>query len=497
MDDMILSVGNRVALMPSVSWSRLGIVGGLMMLGGTLIMLAVLGQVQGGEPSQDLAALVAQLGAARYADREAAAQAIERIGRPALAALRSARDARDLEVRTRASSLAQKIESLMLTQATRVQLDFDRTPLPEVATALSRQAGFKIALYPSNLPRWRQQRVNWRAARPMDFWKAVDQLCDLAGLQYNPSMQGYVGQGEPSFSLTEGTTRVLTPVSDHGPFRVSLLSVDYQRHVGYAPSGQAANVPPPPRPAALEPDLRDQPLQQRLNPVTSVQFSAQLLVAAEPRLALSNVRQPQLIEAVDDLGNSLVPVAAPDPFVSRHSGYFGMATGPVVQLQAPLQRPDNAGERIKKLRGLIALNVSSRRPDPLVVPLNSAAGKTFENQDHRLTVHDIHPSPNSHHMLVELSIKAVDLDQSSDHGEIDAFSDGLQRADPQHLQIEVIDAHGQLITWFQSGADAETGRFTLTLTNLPQTSQPKELRYYTLTRASVTVPFEFTDIPMP
>jgi hypothetical protein len=494
MDDMNSSVGNRVALMPSVSWSPSGIVGGQMMLGATLILLAGLGQVQPGEPSQDPVALVAQLGAPRYADREAAAQALERIGRPALAALRSARDSRDLEVRTRASSLAQKIESLLLTQATRVQLDFDKTPLPEVARSLSQQAGFKIALYPSNLPRWRQQRVNWRAAGPMDFWKAVDQLCDLAGLQYNPSMQGYVGQ---SFSLTEGTTRVLTPVSDHGPFRVSLLSVDYQRHVGYAPNGPAANVPPPPRPAVLQPEVRIEPLQQRLNPVTSVQFSAQLLVAAEPRLALSNVRQPQLVEAVDDLGNSLVPVAAADPFISRHSGYFGMMTGPVVQLQAPLQRPEPAGERIKKLRGLIALNVSSRRPDPLVVPLNSAAGKSFENQDHRLTVHDIHPSPNSHHMLVELSIKGADPDQSADRGESDAFSDGLQRADPQHLQIEVIDARGQLITWFQSGADAETGRFTLTLTNLPQTSQPKELRYYTLTRAAVTVPFEFTDIPMP
>jgi len=498
MVDMNLSVGNGLALKPSVLSPRLGIVGGLTMLGGTLVLLAVLGQVHAGEPSQDLGALVAQLGAARYADREAAAQALERIGRPALAALRSARDARDLEVKTRAASLAQKIESLLLTQATRVQLDFDKTPLPEVATSLSRQAGFKIALYPTNLPRWRQQRVNWRSSGPMDFWKAVDQLCDLAGLQYNPSMQGYVGQSEPSFSLTEGTTRVLTPVSDHGPFRVSLLSVDYQRHVGYAPSGPAANVPPPPRPVVLPPERRDQPAQQqRLNPVTTVQFSAQLLVAAEPRLALSNVRQPQLVEAVDDLGNSLVPVAAADPFVSRHSGYFGMTTGPVVQLQAPLQRPETAGERIRKLRGLIALNVSSRRPDPLVVTLANATGKTFENQDYRLTVHDMHPSPTSHHMLVELSIKAVDSDQSSDHSEIDALSDGLQRADPQHLQIEVIDARGQLITWFQSGADAETGRFTLTLTNLPRSSEPKELRYYTLTRAAVTVPFEFADIPMP
>jgi hypothetical protein len=56
---------------------------------------------------------------------------------------------------------------------------------------------------------------------------------------------------------------------------------------------------------------------------------------------------------------------------------------------------------------------------------------------------------------------------------------------------------GQLIPWFQSPIEAENSRFTLTLTNLPQTSQPKELRYYALTRAAVKIPFEFADIPMP
>ena len=121
---------------------------------------------------------------------------------------------------------------------------------------------------------------------------------------------------------------------------------------------------PHPVPSQLQPEGRVEPLRQRLNPIASVQFSAQLLVAAEPRLALSNVRQPQLVEAVDDLGNSLVPVAAADPFVSRHSGYFGMTTGPVVQLQAPLQRPESAGEHIKKLRGHRAQRViaSARSP---------------------------------------------------------------------------------------------------------------------------------------
>jgi hypothetical protein len=278
-----------------------------------------------------------------------------------------------------------------------------------------------------------------------------------------------------------------------------LLSVDYQRHLSYAPtSGPGANAPPPPpRPAALEPAHRDPSSPARLNPVTSAQFSAQLTLAAEPRLALSQVRPLQLVEAVDDRGNSLVPTEDGEAVHDRAAGYFGMTTGPVVQLQAQLRRPDAAGERIKKLRGFIPLTVSSRRPSPLVVPLNNAAGKTFENHEHRLTVHDIRPTSNKHNVLVELSIKAVDSDASSDRSEMGGFLNGIQRADPEHLQIEVIDTHGQLIPCFQSGAEAETSRFTLTLTNLPQTSPPKELRYYSLTRASVKIPFEFADIPMP
>jgi hypothetical protein len=35
------------------------------------------------------------------------------------------------------------------------------------------------------------------------------------------------------------------------------------------------------------------------------------------------------------------------------------------------------------------------------------------------------------------------------------------------------------------------------VTNQTQPLHLKELRYYTLTRAPVKIPFEFTDIPMP
>ena len=78
------------------------------MLGGKLVLMAALCQAQSADPTLEPTALVVELGSARYASREAAAQALERIGGPALAALRSARDSQDPEVRTRATLLAQK-----------------------------------------------------------------------------------------------------------------------------------------------------------------------------------------------------------------------------------------------------------------------------------------------------------------------------------------------------------------------------------------------------
>src|SRR5262249_43319758 len=160
---------------------------------------------------------------------------------------------------------------------------------------------------------------------------------------------------EPSFALMDGAVRAIMPVSDFGPFRVNLLGVDYQRHVRYGPSGVPGRVPPPmPRPQAVPPTGVESGARLRLKPVTTVPFAAQLVVAAEPRLALSYQNDSlQLIEAVDDRGNSLVP-SGKGP-AARTAGYFGVMSGPVVNLQVLLHRPANAGESIKKLRGNIPL----------------------------------------------------------------------------------------------------------------------------------------------
>src|SRR4051812_40722059 len=112
------------------------------MLGANLALLVLLGQV----PAADPAALVDRLGSPRYADREAAAGELGRMGRQAIPALRAARDSRDLEIRTRASALVNRIEGALLTQPTMVTFDFEDQPLLEAVKVMSDQVGIKLGL---------------------------------------------------------------------------------------------------------------------------------------------------------------------------------------------------------------------------------------------------------------------------------------------------------------------------------------------------------------
>ena len=465
-------------------------------MGAALLLCVVLGQLPQAAADSTSAALVRQLGAGRFADRQAAALELERIGSRALPALRAARLSRDMEIKTRAQALLVKIETALLTQPTSVRLDFDGATLSDVATSLSSQTGFKIALYPQNLPRWKNQRVTIRHAEGQTFWKALDELCDVASLQYNPGMQGFAGHQDQVFALTEGVIRTLTPISDHGPFRVRLLGIDYQRRLSYLAGGNDLGVvPAPPRPAVRAGQARARAAQARPNPVTAVQFGAQLVVAAEPRLALAPRGEPRLQEAFDDHANSLIPSGRQSHSLNYRS-YFGAPHGPVMETQVPLQRPADPGDTVKILRGTIPVTVSSRRPGPLIVPLENSVGKTFANSDTELTIHSVRAIPDTRQTLVEVSIK-TNGPESPSSAEAETYSSLFPRAGQEQLQIDVLDSSDRLMPWFQSIADAETSRVTLTLTSSLRSAAPKELRYYSVARSDIDIPFEFSGIPMP
>jgi hypothetical protein len=383
------------------------------MLGASLALILVLGQPLAADATAapaDPAALVARLGASRYAEREEAAGLLERMGRPAIAALRAARNDSDAEIRTRAAALCNKIESALLTQPTLVTLSFENQPLPEVVKTLSAQTGIKLGLVPENLPAWPDRRVSIHEAEPLPFWRAMDRLCEAARLQLNVGTYHLpTANREPLFPLFEGGPRPAVPTSDTGPFRVSLLSLHYQRDVAFSrtgvmlPHGRLVVPPPPPMPGQARANT-----PQTDAPRVDEQFYAQIQVAAEPQLSLSQIGPLKILDAIDDRGQSLQLETDPGqgPITQRVSGYFGVTSGSTLQLHVPLQRPEVPGQSIRTLRGLLPIMVATRKPDPLVVSLQGAAGKSFHNDEVDLSVLDIRANPGTHQTSIDIMVRS-------------------------------------------------------------------------------------------
>jgi hypothetical protein len=463
------------------------------MIGVSLGIFVVLGQVS---PQASPADLVVRLGAPRYAEREAASGQLERLGRGALTALRTARELSDPEVRTRAAGLISKIEGALLTQPTLITLDFENRPIQEVLGAVSEQAGVKLTLFPENMPQWGTRRVTVHEKAPLPFWKAIDRLCDVARLQYNLGMNGLPNGREPSFPLFDGARRPSAPAFDTGPFRVNVLGLHYQRDVSFPPvevgMGNAA-TPPRPVPATTP--------SSRVAPSVHEQCFAQIQVSGEPRLSLSQTGTLKLVEAVDDRGQSLLAGTGLGGVAQRSAAYagFGMSNGPVLQFQALLSRPEVPGKTIRRLRGVLPVLVATRKSNPLVVKLNGANGRTFRNDDVALTIHDVHPLGNTRQMSIELTVRPL---SGSGGGPPTAAGPGdflVHRPDTSHQQIEVSDAHGRVLHWYQTSFDSEASRMTLTMT--PQAPElngpPAELRFYGLARSATEISFEFNNLPLP
>jgi len=311
-------------------------------------------------------------------------------------------------------------------------------------------------------------------------------------LQYNFSMHGMPNAREPVFPLFFGAGRPAGPMSDNGPFRVNLVGLHYQRHVQFFPPGQplpTTRIGLPPNPLPNPTDAR------RPGYHVNEEFYAQIQLAAEPRLSVSQNGALKLVEAVDDRGQSLLIEANGKSTIQRHSAYFGLTAGPTLHLQAPLRRPEQPGQEIKRLRGLVPVVVATRKGDPLVIPLSGSGGKSFHNDEATLEVQEVRVNPNTNQTSIQLLVRTNR--NSGEEADLLAAMPTVmvRRNETQQQQIEVRDGQGKPIPWYLSN-DAEGARMTLTLTPHDQ-GAPAEIRYYSMVRAVTDVSFEFTDVPLP
>ncbi len=211
-------------------------------------------------------------------------------------------------------------------------------------------------------------------------------------------------------------------------------------------------------------------------------------------MSLAQTGPLKIVEAIDDKAQSLAfPVRQGQAgTMQQTSGYLGISNGPQLMLQAALKRPAEPGKTIRKLRGVVPLTVTTRKTNPIAVSLDEAPGKVYRDDQTELRIREVRIKPSDRPQIIELEVRSDDAVPA-----MPGMENSLQfrRADGPR-QIEVVDEKGQPVPLFVGFLNPETARMTITVT--PQNGAvPKELRYYSIARATTDVAFEFTDLPIP
>jgi hypothetical protein len=468
------------------------------------IVVLVLGQ----PPHGQAADLVNRLASARFAERDAAAAELEGMGTDALPALHAISKSNDPDLRTRVESLLEKIRMHSMTSASQIRLNFKDRPFDDILGDSETQSPNRLAWHPDTPQSVRRQPVTLSDSSPLAFWCAMDRLCQAGNLYYIPGLPAGPGSGTAQFRLFLAPGTVACPRSDTGPLRFELTGISHFRTVNLIPNPKVE--PDAPLPA---PSLSPLPFGQIHD-----DFHVAVRMLVEPRMLISRIGQALIVEAVDDRGQSLLPGDEPS---LQACGGGSIPAQACTFIRLSLKHPAHAGNMIKRLRLTIPVEVVSRKPDPLVIPLARVQGKTFRHGHTSVQIVAIN-TDSSGHPSIELQL-AMD----------DEFASRVTHALPlepplvwpQFVRPEVsanviqfFDSQGRQFPWsgtgdYQAGGPWVKAKLTLWpeggppvgeltaqgIVNSKQSERPipTELHYYELAQAVVRANVEFADIPLP
>jgi hypothetical protein len=425
----------------------------------------------------DAAALVSRLGSGTFAEREEAARGLEAMGRGALPALEAAMGSPDAEVRARALPVWDRIQRGLMVRPSMVRLEGGDRPLAEVVHSIGGQAGFSVEVAQQGPDRL----VDAREPLPTPFWEAVERL-GLRGGHFD--IVNPIGGHFPTLWFSAGSG-VDYPSAISGPFRITLKGLHDHRD----------------RLLIGGPWLRIDEINQRIPiPRTArereARFYLDLELMVEPRMWFTLEGPARAVEAVDDLGQSLVRRDA-TRVEANHSLFWNGGGVTQGQVQLDLAMPEKPGRTIALLRGSIPVAIQIRRPVPaLEIPLSAPEGNTFAHEDAVFTLREVRQNDQgtSINIDVRIHLDRFDLPPARD-GEI--VTSRLRCLEGH--QVEIVDADGRVLTDFGGGGTNPDGhgRLSFVVWKSRNKTRPARFRYYGAVRAFTDVAFEFRNIPLP
>jgi hypothetical protein len=386
--------------------------------------------------------------------------------------------------------------SARLTRPTSVALDFHDRTVADAVRAIENRSGKRVAAFgavaksaggfiPMAVPKdmsWRDRKVTLESPAPVPFWEAIDRLAVASRLAYRLS-----DFGESTGVVFEGDGDAPGPACYAGPFRIGLIGIHEHREVilvrgpwvRFYPSG----VPVPADAVELTSAPKDGGL-----------LYAELEVAAEPGLVCRRAGPLRDLEALDEAGRSILAPAREDERQSFQA-FAAIDGGIAPVVRVPLRRVEGGGasKAIRRLRGVIPVEVGALKPEPaVVIRLGDAEGRTFRGGEAVFTVETDRTESDGRRKL-SLSCRLT--------GEEASAVRAARLAALRTYQLRVVDDRGAAVR-FASSSSGGDGRGTLSFSyeyipGQPVSEPPAEFRYYDLDRAAWQVPFEFHDIPLP
>ena len=221
-------------------------------------------------------------------------------------------------------------------------------------------------------------------------------------------------------------------------------------------------------------------------------FQIQLLAYAEPKLKV--LRAGNLIkleEVVDDKGNSLIPAAGAS--TRAGFGYYGGNAG-AWNLYAPLSYPKDAGTRIARLRASATFTIQTKSHLIEVADLPHVNEKIEAVGQTRVTVRKFAKEAGNMYRLTVVIARG------------DAGGDWESIQNSVHTRLKVVDAEGQALDSRGWGTSTRNDEMEITL-NFAPSRRPEDARQsgdpvkmvwdIPMESRELTIPFEFTDLPLP
>ena len=206
------------------------------------------------------------------------------------------------------------------------------------------------------------------------------------------------------------------------------------------------------------------------------------------------------LEAEDDLGQSLAPAFPAEP-PAQQNVVYDVHGGRAMPAAIRLQYPERPGSTIRRIKGTLAVTVVGTRPEPVSASLVDGLGRPSRRGDVTLTVHAVRTAPElPTARMVELSMTRPEPFGQGFGGGGFGFNRtaNLVPASAQGL-FDFVDAKGKLVERVPAAPFlVGDGQHRSVRFNQPAGAAPAvEVRYHGPSWTTLTVPFEFRDLPMP